>query len=216
MNSQHTAVTCDQVFDVLTRGPFPAGDPSDDAIELHLAACHECRCMAEALRPAVSLFHEAIDSDEKDRLPGYFGELDNVFVSEELDFASPQVEKSRSSSLARFASVLSWQVTAIVIAGMVSFALWSVSDSNVETSRTVDANSSISVPNEEGLNELLALKLPNACLPELGNIQELVGADSNSQLAFQCCTCCHSAGSSGLMVNSIALLANSCESCHQN
>jgi hypothetical protein len=28
-------MNCDQVFDVLTRGPFPTGEPSDEPVEHH-------------------------------------------------------------------------------------------------------------------------------------------------------------------------------------
>ena len=68
-------VNCDQVFDVLTRGPFPTGDASDEAVEQHLRACHECRQLAEALRPAIELMHEAVGSDVASGLPEYQGSL---------------------------------------------------------------------------------------------------------------------------------------------
>jgi hypothetical protein len=68
---------CDQVFERLTRGPFPGGSMSDSAedarVERHLACCHDCRRLAEALRPAVELFHEALD--QTDDLPRYAGSL---------------------------------------------------------------------------------------------------------------------------------------------
>lgn len=73
---------CDQVFERLTRGPFPGGpfadgstsDPAEDArVERHLACCHDCRRLAEALRPAVELFHEALE--RTDDLPRYAGAL---------------------------------------------------------------------------------------------------------------------------------------------
>ncbi|MEX2173379.1 MAG: hypothetical protein WD872_03395 [Pirellulaceae bacterium] len=68
-------VTCDRVFDVLTRGPFPTGDASDDAVENHLRACHECRQLAEALQPAVELLHEALAPEQAADLPAYQGLL---------------------------------------------------------------------------------------------------------------------------------------------
>jgi len=68
-------LNCDQVFEVLTRGPFPSGGPQDEAVERHLRACHECRQLAEALRPAVALLHEAVSSEEADQLPEYQGSL---------------------------------------------------------------------------------------------------------------------------------------------
>ena len=60
-------MNCDRVFDVLTRGPFPTGDPSDDAVEIHLISCVECRRLAEALRPALELFEEAVTPEEGPR-----------------------------------------------------------------------------------------------------------------------------------------------------
>lgn len=68
-------MNCDQVFDILTRGPFPTGDLSDGDVERHLTSCHDCRRLAEALRPAVELFHEAVDPAEGEDLPGYRGKL---------------------------------------------------------------------------------------------------------------------------------------------
>ena len=68
-------MNCDQVFDILTRGPFPAGHFSDSAVERHLTICHPCRRLAEALRPAVDLFHESVEAEEGRDLPGYHGVL---------------------------------------------------------------------------------------------------------------------------------------------
>ncbi len=44
-------------------------------MERHLRACHECRQLAEALRPAVALLHEAVAADEAQSLPEYQGAL---------------------------------------------------------------------------------------------------------------------------------------------
>jgi hypothetical protein len=55
-------LNCDQVFDVLTRGPFPSGDETDQPVESHLRACHDCRQLAEALQPAVYLLHESLSA----------------------------------------------------------------------------------------------------------------------------------------------------------
>src|SRR5688572_25998475 len=84
-------VNCDQVFEVLTRGPFPTGEQTDEAVELHLAACHECRQMAEALRPAVALLHEAVSKEEALELPGYQGSLPEPDPFENDDVRSLQV-----------------------------------------------------------------------------------------------------------------------------
>lgn len=69
-------MNCDQVFDALTRGPFPTGNDSlDERVERHLAHCGSCRRLAAALQPAVELFEEAVSPEESSRLPAYWGEL---------------------------------------------------------------------------------------------------------------------------------------------
>lgn len=76
-----TLLDCDFVFDILTRGPFPPidGKPFDPqrqadarAIENHLATCHDCRQLAEALLPTAELFHEALSEEERATLPAFY------------------------------------------------------------------------------------------------------------------------------------------------
>jgi len=65
---------CDRVFMILTRGPFPTGAPSDEQVEEHLETCGDCWRLAEALRPALEVFQEAIPAAEGRDLPGYWGD----------------------------------------------------------------------------------------------------------------------------------------------
>jgi hypothetical protein len=65
---------CDQVFMILTRGPFPTGEPWDEQVEAHLESCSECWRLAEALRPAIEVFQEAVPAAESRDLPGYWGD----------------------------------------------------------------------------------------------------------------------------------------------
>lgn len=65
---------CDQVFMILTRGPFPTGAPSDELVEEHLETCGDCWRLAEALRPALEVFQESIPPIESRELPGYWGD----------------------------------------------------------------------------------------------------------------------------------------------
>lgn len=65
---------CDQVFMILTRGPFPTGEPWDEQVEAHLESCGECWRLAEALRPALEVFQEAVPPAEGRELPGYWGD----------------------------------------------------------------------------------------------------------------------------------------------
>jgi hypothetical protein len=65
---------CDQVFMILTRGPFPTGASTDELVEEHLETCSDCWRLAEALRPALEVFQEAIPPVESRELPGYWGD----------------------------------------------------------------------------------------------------------------------------------------------
>ena len=65
---------CDQVFMILTRGPFPTGEAWDEQVETHLESCADCWRLAEALRPALEVFQEAIPPAESRELPGYWGD----------------------------------------------------------------------------------------------------------------------------------------------
>jgi len=65
---------CDQVFMILTRGPFPTGEAWDEQVEAHLEACADCWRLAEALRPALEVAQEAVPPAESRELPGYWGD----------------------------------------------------------------------------------------------------------------------------------------------
>jgi hypothetical protein len=65
---------CDHVFMILTRGPFPTGEAWDEEVESHLETCAECWRLAEALRPALEVFQEAVPPAEGRDLPGYWGD----------------------------------------------------------------------------------------------------------------------------------------------
>ncbi len=65
---------CDQVFMILTRGPFPTGETTDELVEAHLETCGDCWRLAEALRPAMEVFQEAVPPAESRDLPGYWGD----------------------------------------------------------------------------------------------------------------------------------------------
>jgi hypothetical protein len=65
---------CDHVFMILTRGPFPTGEPWDEDVESHLEYCGDCWRLAEALRPAIEVFQEAVPPAEGRDLPGYWGD----------------------------------------------------------------------------------------------------------------------------------------------
>lgn len=97
---------CDQVFNTLTRGPFPSGNPDDALVEEHLETCIECWRLAEALRPADDIFQEAVPPAESRNLPGYWG-----------DTTPPSVVMARiSQRAARSATATAIRQTAVPLA----------------------------------------------------------------------------------------------------
>ncbi|MBI2825410.1 MAG: hypothetical protein HYX69_12055 [Planctomycetia bacterium] len=122
-------MTCDDIFDVLTRGPFPSGAADDEVVERHLAACAGCRRLAEALRPAVELLQEAIVPEESHGLPGYRGQV--AWSESEWPFeyeeAAPAARSARAPSPVRpfvipAANLL--RFAAAVLVGVTAAAGW--------------------------------------------------------------------------------------------
>ena len=97
-------MNCDQVFMILTRGPFPTGDPWDEAVEAHLETCCGCWRLAEALRPALEVFQEAVPAAESRDLPGYWGDARPAasLVAELTSASARTVPTSSFRHMARF------------------------------------------------------------------------------------------------------------------
>jgi hypothetical protein len=219
-------MNCDQVFDVLTRGPFPTGADSDEAVERHLRACHECRALAEALQPAVELLHEAISPDEASGLPEYSGAL----AASECNVATAEVWRptplsvrnlarqeavsprpSRWLGLARFtaAAVLLVAVGSLVF-GVLTTARHPRSEFHAKSPVRLD---------EGGLVTLAALQLPAGCFPRdlLVNAGAPDSASAINQAALVCCTQCHNAQNPQRpMIGSVAVMHHSCLACHHS
>jgi hypothetical protein len=221
---RRTLLNCDQVFEVLTRGPFPTGDPEDDAVERHLRACHECRQLAEALRPAVALLHEAIASDDAMALPEYQGALPwrRPQRRAKLSIARLPLEESRakcntrrnlSSRSVAFSPAM--MTLRVVAASLLAFAIgallfafaWAPERDNrgnrdgLFASAASRRNRDLGIPTANGLLQLAKLELPAACMPSsqrpvsAEHAAEIAAALENGTLAnIQCCTECHRAG----------------------
>jgi hypothetical protein len=227
------AVSCDEVFEVLTSGPFPRdASPgfsplhvADAAIELHLVACHDCRLLAEALRPAVRLIEDAT-LEEDDQLPAYRGSLPfpgnwsapGKGVSRSLQTASRagawRVESGRKvASAYKFAAALAL--------AFLLFALFQFGNERDRQPREVGGRNS--APSAEGVRRLSALGLPMACLAPVGEsttspagATPIAHGGSNSSARFACCTGCHSqANPARPQVDAIAVLVSSCLACHE-
>lgn len=187
-------LTCDHVFDVLTRGPFPTGDDSDEQVEHHLRACHDCRQLAEALRPAVELLHEVVSKDQALDLPEYQGSLPDANpapprLSVVRLAKPPLVPKVNSlvprtppgSALARGSRLAALAASLLLIGLSVWLAGFRAEPGNRAGQNKSPLLASIhrwlapapattieipsGIPSEPGLLTLASLNLPAACLP---------------------------------------------------
>jgi len=231
-------MNCDQVFDVLTRGPFPSGASTDANVELHLAACHDCRQLADALRPATDMFHEAMAQDEYDHLPGYRGSLRESetqplpsAVATMLDRppaeASAICERHRRVTPERSA----WRLTAACLLALaIAGLLWTV-NSNSHDDWVFNGSGAPRPeqvqfqPDADGLLQLAKLELSDECV--LRTHREQRGATTSASdpnddgfqtQQFVCCTRCHHAISSQSPPSpprTISVAMAACTACHE-
>ena len=226
-------VTCDQVFDVLTRGPFPSGNPDDDNVQRHLDACHECRQLAEALRPAVALLHEALPAREAAELPSYGPPDADAGLCERADGALAarirrmmdqiEIQPRRLAAQERWLYAVRLVAASVLLAalGTLIAGIFQAGDSarQMRVARGPAVMSGFHEPSAEGLLRLTKLNLPEGCLPG-APAEELPGGRSVSGSArtagHVCCTRCHAAGKEGAVLTqrSVAALQQSCTACH--
>jgi hypothetical protein len=206
---------CDAVFDVLTRGPFPTGDAIDAPVESHLTCCHECRQLAEALRPAIELLHEAIEPEESRDLPGYHGALTATsrgglaqMVADAIDAERParavDVSPAKPGRWRRLLNRRPTQLEAFLASVVVGalFVLSLAGMGNIEPAKKAQA--SAFAPTQDGLANLVGLELRPTCFDNIGEAA-----------AVHCCTECHAAqGKTPLAKRAIAVVAVSCRNCH--
>jgi hypothetical protein len=191
-------MNCDYVFDILTRGPFPSGGADDDGVERHLAACHGCRELAEALRPAVELLHESVSGDEGDSLPGYRGALrpetarldlwtSVAVAAESSDEHSVQARSSQATStswqgwktVARYATAA---LAGVLLAAAIGMAGWPWNRDAASPASRHGAATMMAAPYQpdaEGLRTLVALNLPEVCFPRKVVLHDRAGSASS-------------------------------------
>ena len=231
-------MNCDQVFDVLTRGPFPSGSSDDADVELHLAACHDCRQLADALRPAIGMFHEAVPHDEYDDLPGYRGSL-REFETQSLPLAvatmldRPPVETNAICERRRKVTpeTSSWRLTAACLLALaIAGVLWTVNSNSHDdwVFNGSDAPRPEQVqfqPDADGLLQLAKLELSDECVLRLhqGQRNATTSAGDPDEDVFRsqqfvCCTQCHHAASSQSQPSpphTISVAMAACTACHE-
>lgn len=208
-------MNCDDVFDVLTRGPFPSGDARCDVqVEAHLEKCDDCRRLAQALEPAIELFHEALGDDECSALPGYWG--DRMGGREITQTATRAEPASNISARAQaFAQTIRIRSLLVVAAAM----LLSVS---ATLAYFQFAEPAAVAPPVERLTTVDSLGITTACLmapethPVAGTVdaRPITHAVELSQL--NCCTHCHGADRNKQTASKVtgARVSQSCLMCH--
>jgi hypothetical protein len=227
-------IHCDDVFDILTRGPFPSGHENDAAVEHHLRCCHDCRQLAEALRPAVELFHECL-SDEAGQLPEYHGQvtpLTQPFARRlpqtlaEVQLPPDRVPRHDHVRAQRWAmliqGIIATALTAAVVLMVVSFGS---SMRELKPGSAHLAGAKLTKINQEEARQLLSLQLPSACWLDQQFPRIAASGAAEQQLAMAlekvemaCCTHCHTATKAiapSLSVHQFATLQKSCLVCHK-
>ena len=220
-------MNCDHVFDILTRGPFPTGDPEDENVERHLAACHDCRRLSEALRPAVEMFHEALAPEARDRLPGYHGSIkaasnDIVAAADTAvrDHAASQsvpvrsIHEPRARARVRYVFLKSAAGLSTAVAALL--LLWIVSGRGTNNAGSEKLPSAMVAPQDIRDNEvrefLASLPLTKLCFTTVGAPRP---NDIGQVVHYECCTKCHNATKSFGPQIQIATLVQSCKACHR-
>jgi hypothetical protein len=238
-------IDCNEVFDVLTRGPFPSGDDHDEAVEHHLRSCHDCRQLAEALRPAVELFHECLSEHEAAELPEYHGEvvpLDRPLfralprnlaevrfdpeASERVlgtaSYAAKRAEANSSRSALLVQGLIGMALTAAIVLTVISLG---ASVRNMQRPPGVERSIAMQpvLSGSEAARRLLSLQLPANCFMEKLRDSATTSHSIEQQIALaweqrslDCCTKCHGANSAILKSPLlVATLMNNCAICHK-
>jgi hypothetical protein len=233
-------IHCDEVFDILTRGPFPSGSESDPAVEHHLRCCHDCRQLAEALRPAVALFHECLSDEEVRSLPEYHGDVVPLAQPHARrlprDIAEvrmpPEIVARDRHPLSERRSLLAQGFIAIMLSAAVVLLVISFGSSlrglrNVPPSGSFRWNEDVigarpSAASQDAARQLLALHLPTACwlgkdfpTTKIASIEQQI-ALALDRHEIACCTRCHAENKSHTpAIQQIATLQKSCLVCHK-
>jgi hypothetical protein len=234
-------IHCDEVFDILTRGPFPTGAASDGIVESHLTRCAECRRLADALRPAIELFQEAVTPEESHGLPSYWGhsgdEADPWSSGDGDSHVEPirrtrrQAAKRRASHAAattaaagglgvvamrRLTLAASWAAAVLLGVGLASwFARADKSrEAAVSKAEWTKAKWQLDEMPREWLRRLAA---PEVCFVSESRAHTILaipqGGDLSAAVRLACCKSCH--GDQAADAKFPKELLATCVACHQ-
>ena len=219
-------IHCDEVFDILTRGPFPTGAVSDGVVESHLTRCDDCRRLSEALRPAVELFQEAVAPEESRGLPSYWGNScddDDSWVDDEVDLPRslssyhPAGPRRYDLPLRSFMQAVPW--AAAVLVG-IALANWLSPAATSPDAAVADITKPRWRLNQLPSQWLFEHKVPEACYQPFPAVQTIVanlnGGDPSAAVRLACCKGCH-AESRKAPKGSVATneILATCVACHQ-
>jgi hypothetical protein len=242
-SSLSRVIDCDEVFDRLTAGPFPHGAADDDLIQLHLRCCHDCRTFAEAMRPAIGLFHEAIAEQARVDLPVFTGILSEddpalLAVRKSVESAAQvalQPNRERESQQATLAA-RRWRIAfAAALLLMAAFAsgfglypLWDLSKPEMadaandarHSSALINFNEPDQVVHQEPIKKWIANIQCSKAGAELRAVfAEHDDAVTCSMLRSICCSRCHGSNVEvrvALDVEQVASLVRACGQCHDS
>jgi hypothetical protein len=200
---------CDRVYSILTRGPFPSGDVTDVAVEIHLAHCADCRRLAEALRPLERQPHGG--AAESSHLPGYRGDHPEwrPHSTDEAALTAWRLPpRRRPRPIAAF-GVGSFVAT-VLLGVAIGVVLTTITAAGSSTERIGMATASFAPRQEDQWNEarlqahlIYGLNLPRACnkldaahFVPLSSDERAPAPLTAEPPSFvnQCCTQCHVAG----------------------
>jgi hypothetical protein len=205
--AKRPAMNCDEVFAILTRGPFPSGDRHDRFVEAHLQLCLDCQRLAEALRPNDENRPEAVAPEDTVSLPGYWGGPLDAEIHPILSLAKtagqPQPKRTKKTRQTQRQRLNLGHFAAAVLLGIVVAAVI----------RTLIVGS-----------EFSPQTIPAGCLrhsidPEylLADRESGSSLDPLPRLANNCCNQCHKGGVSSIAMDSRAQaeLHRNCAACHE-
>jgi hypothetical protein len=225
-------MNCDQVFDILTRGPFPTGTSCDAPVEAHLSVCAECRRLAEALRPAVELFQEAVDPEESRDLPGYWCAVTADSPQPAVSYAREVESTAAEPRLLphtrvdqQWTALAAWRMAAMLAVGI---ALGTLAGSRLVQDRfdwpPVGNHATVAAPLPDVPRPRLLSKAELAVLPAMCYRNKPVEAPryteqerllADARLGeLSCCSGCHNAASDAVPAAATIKAAQSCQLCH--
>jgi hypothetical protein len=231
-------MNCDQVFDILTRGPFPTGTSCDVHVEAHLSDCADCHRLAEALRPALELFQEAVDPEEGRDLPGYFcatsAERQSPVLSYAAEYETRPIPRRLSVELEPVrprVPAAAWRTAAMVAIGVTVGLLLSSGTADRIGLPTMDLanikNDSAGLPpppeNSPATSQadwVELASLPAACYGRKPDQTQRYRLHDHQLLAsaklenLSCCSGCHNSASDSVPSSATMKVAQSCWHCH--